>query len=101
MVSEWVEVEWVVAQPAERRADLPEDTRQVGYMARTRGIAVDPAIGEIAEILSPTGRRQVGSVVSIRPGYTHTFGAPVEAWVQMREAIRVLIHGLAEEATGQ
>ena len=98
MADEWVEIEWLVAEAEERRADLPADTRRVAYQARTRGIAPEPVLGDITEVLTPTQRRQVGRVVSIRPGYTHTFGTPLDPWIQMREAIRVLVHGVRDEA---
>jgi 2-amino-4-ketopentanoate thiolase alpha subunit len=100
MTEQWVEVEWLVAEPAERRDDLPEDTRRVAYRARIRGLASDPTIGDAAEVLTATGRRQVGTVVSIRPGYTHSFGDPLDPWVRMRESIRAMLQDLGEQGAG-
>jgi hypothetical protein len=91
MSCEWTEIEWSVAEAGERSADLPADTQTVSYRVRTRGMAESPTVGGVTEIVTPTGRRQVGRVVAIRPGYTHSFGAPLPEWVRMREAIRTLV----------
>lgn len=88
---DWAEIEWCVAEVGERSADLPPDTQGVSYRVRTRGMAESPTFGTVTEIVTPTGRRQVGTVVAIRPGYTHSFGTPLPEWVRMREAIRTLL----------
>jgi hypothetical protein len=84
------EIEWVVLQPGKRAAPAPADTRAVPYLARARGLATHPVLGEEAEISTPTGRRLRGTVLTTYPGYEHSFGRPSPAWVRMQTQIRSL-----------
>jgi 2-amino-4-ketopentanoate thiolase alpha subunit len=87
------EIEWVVLRPQERAATAPDDTRAVPYLARARGLAADPVVGQEAEIRTANGRRLRGTVLKIYPGYHHSFGRPLPAWVQMQTEIRALARG--------
>lgn len=89
----WTEVEWVVLEPVDRSAGAPEDTRAQRYVARCRGLAADPVMGETARIRTPSGRTLQGRVVDVNPGYHHGFGRPLPEWTRMRQGLRELIDG--------
>ncbi len=87
----WTEIEWVVLEPIDRPDTTPEVTRSVPYRARARGLAADPALGQVAEIQTAAGRTLTGVVTGIGPRHTHGFGAPLPAWIQMQSQIRSLL----------
>lgn len=84
----WTEIEWVELAPAERAETAPEETRAVPYVVRARGFAVRPELGKQVEIRTVTGRPLHGRVTDVYPGYHHTFGRPLAAWIIMRDQIR-------------
>lgn len=89
---EWVEIEWTILEPDQRAGTVPPDTAQVPYVGRARGVTSGgPQIGDEAEIVTSSGRRLRGRVVTRAPGYTHSFGAPLPAWLEMREHIRTSV----------
>ena len=74
----WVEIHDIVLAAGERAAQVPQDTRQVPLEMRVKGFLVAPAaVGERAEIETPSGRRLRGTLSAVNPAYDHTFGAPV------------------------
>ena len=91
----WVEIEWVVLSAEQRSANVPDDTRRVAYMARTRGLSASREIGASTTVLTPSGRLLEGKIVSTEPGYDHSFGHPGEGWIALREAVRRLVAGPA------
>lgn len=74
---EWVEVERVVLEPADRAEGLPEDTARQPLKMWVKGFAREAArIGEEVEVETMTGRVVRGKLTDVLPGYTHTFGRP-------------------------
>jgi hypothetical protein len=74
----WVEVEQVVLDPAERAPTLPEDTRRVPYVLRVSGFLLDgAALGEPARIRTLIGRELSGTLTTVNPSYSHSFGETV------------------------
>jgi hypothetical protein len=74
---DWVEVERVLLEPAERAAGLPEDTAAQPLRAWVKGFALTGGlIGDTIDIETMTGRVVRGHLSAIEPGYTHTFGTP-------------------------
>jgi 2-amino-4-ketopentanoate thiolase alpha subunit len=74
---EWVEVECVLLEPADRAANLPADTAQQQMLAFVNGFAqAGAALGEEATVETMTGRLVTGRLSEINPGYFHTFGRP-------------------------
>lgn len=88
---EWVELEWEELAPDERASGCPPDTRTVPYLARVRGMAAAPTVGDDTEVRTPTGRLIRGRVRELDPGYEHSFGHPLPAWVHMKNHIRDLL----------
>lgn len=74
---EWVEVEQVMLEPADRAAGLPEDTARQPLKMWVKGFARQTArVGEEVEVETMTGRLVRGTLTDVLPGYTHTFGRP-------------------------
>lgn len=74
----WVEIEQIVLKPEERAPTLPEDTRRVPLVMRVSGFLVAAAaLGEPARVRTVIGRELAGTLVTVNPGYGHSFGATV------------------------
>lgn len=74
----WVEVEQVVLHPEERAANLPEDTRQTPYILRVSGFLQHEAdLGDTVTIRTMIGRELTGTLKTVMPSYTHSFGTVV------------------------
>jgi 2-amino-4-ketopentanoate thiolase alpha subunit len=74
----WVEVEMIVLKPEERAPSLPEDTRKVPYVMRVSGFLLeDAALGQEVRVRTRIGRELSGQLVTVNPGYSHTFGETV------------------------
>ena len=74
----WVEIEQVILSPEERASSLPEDTRKVPYALRVSGFLMqDRSLGETALIRTIIGRELTGTLVTVNPSYSHSFGTTV------------------------
>ena len=75
----WVEIEQVVLTPAERAPTLPADTRQVPYVLRVSGFLLDDAeLDQVVRIRTLIGRVLSGTLKTVNPSYTHSFGQTVQ-----------------------
>lgn len=84
----WVEVEWTALEPEDRREGIPGDTAATPLKVRARGMTGSALPGESAVVTTVIGREVVGVVREVEPGYQHSFGRPLPAWLEMRDAIR-------------
>ncbi len=84
----WTEIEFLVLKAGDRKAGVPPDTAALPYLARARGMAKSPSVGSTVEVETVVGRQMRGRVVSLNPGYEHTFGRPLPEWIRMRDSIR-------------
>lgn len=83
-----VEIRARVLEPEERADGLPPDTARLPYELRARGLLVQPClVGDQATIRTATGRLLRGSLESVEPADTHTFGRPPRALVEVVERI--------------
>lgn len=74
---DWVEIEYVLLQPSERAAGLPDDTAAQPLRAWVKGFAVEGGmIGDEIAVETMSGRTVRGHLSATSPGYTHTFGSP-------------------------
>lgn len=74
---DWVEVERVLLEPADRAANLPEDTAAQPLRMWVKGYAkAGAAVGGEVAVETMTGRSVTGVLTEVNPGYTHTFGKP-------------------------
>jgi hypothetical protein len=77
-VDDWVEVESVLLEPADRSPNLPADTAAQPLITWVKGFArSEAAIGEELAVETMTGRIVTGRLSSLTPGYYHTFGDPI------------------------
>ncbi len=75
---DWVEVESVLLEPADRSQNLPPDTAEKPLRMWIKGFAQGPAAaGDEATVETMTGRLVSGRLSAINPGYFHTFGNPI------------------------
>ena len=88
----WVEIHTVVLTTSERAPHVPEDTRRVPLEMRVKGFLLAPvAIGEHAEIETPSGRHLRGKLTDVNPAYTHSFGSPVPELSSIGRELRALL----------
>ena len=86
---DWVEVSYVLLEPADRSSNLPADTAEKPLVAWLKGFArADAAVGETLEVETMTGRVVSGELTDVNPGYTHTFGRPAPELVRVGRDLR-------------
>jgi hypothetical protein len=86
---DWVEVERVLLEPADRSTNLPEDTAAQPLMVWVKGFALaEGKLGDEVSITTMTGRTVTGLLSAINPGYYHTFGDPVPELVHVGADLR-------------
>jgi hypothetical protein len=74
---EWVEVERVLLEPADRSTALPPETAEKPMLVWVNGFAAsEAALGEDVTVETMTGRLVTGRLSAVNPGYFHTFGRP-------------------------
>ena len=89
---DWVEVERVLLEPAERSGNLPEDTAAQPLRVWVKGFArAGAAMGERVAVETMTGRVVEGVLTDINPGYTHTFGRPAPELVHVGRDLRARV----------
>jgi hypothetical protein len=89
---DWVEIGGVLLEPADRAANLPEDTASQPLRMWVKGFAlVAAAIGDELTVETMTGRQVTGSLVDVDPGYTHTFGKPAPELTSVGRDLRVRV----------
>jgi 2-amino-4-ketopentanoate thiolase alpha subunit len=77
-MGEWVEVERVLLEPADRSANLPPETAEKPMLVWVAGFAgAEADLGEQLTVETVTGRFVTGRLSAVNPGYFHTFGNPV------------------------
>jgi len=94
----WVEIGFVVLEPEERTAHLPEDTQRVPYYVRVKGFADgEPEVGDMVTVETLLGRLVDGRVLRVNPEYGHGFGRPVQELIEAGEEARALLLALEGE----
>lgn len=74
----WVEIKQVVLQPEERAQSMPEETRKTPYILRASGFLLeDTELGQPARIRTIIGRELNGTLITVNPSYSHSFGTTV------------------------
>jgi len=75
---DWVEVERVLLEPADRSKNLPPETAEKSLRMWIKGFAqAAGALGDSLTIETMTGRLVEGVLSAVDPGYFHTFGKPI------------------------
>jgi hypothetical protein len=74
----WVEIEQVVLTPEQRAPTLPEDTKQTPYLLHVSGFLQSEAeVGQEATIRTIIGRELTGTLKTVLPSYSHSFGTTI------------------------
>ena len=96
-VDEWVEVERVLLEPADRSAALPPETAEKQMLVWVNGFATAEAdIGDDVTVETMTGRLVTGRLSAINPGYFHTFGKPVPELIGVGRDLRARLAAYRE-----
>lgn len=75
VAGQWVEVERVLLEPADRAESLPDDTSAQPLRVWVKGFArAEAALGEECEVETASGRVVRGTLSACAPAYTHSFG---------------------------
>jgi hypothetical protein len=86
---DWVEVECVLLEPADRSTNLPAETAEKPLTMWVKGFAEGrAALGEPVTVETMTGRKVAGRLSAINPGYFHTFGEPIPELVHIGKDLR-------------
>lgn len=98
---DWVEIEYVLLQPAERASGIPEDTAAQPLRAWVKGFALGGGmIGDEVEVETMSGRVVRGHLSNTAPGYTHTFGVPPAEIVGIGRDLRARVAEYRAELGG-
>lgn len=85
----WVELHRQLLAPGQRAPQVPPETQRVPLELAVRGrLVAAAAIGAQAEIETPAGRRVRGTLREALPAYTHGFGAPEPALLDVGRELR-------------
>jgi len=86
---EWVEVERVLLDPADRSAALPPETAERPMLVWVSGFAnAEGEMGDEVTVETMTGRLVTGRLSAINPGFFHTFGNPIPELVGVGRDLR-------------
>ena len=86
---DWVEVQRVLLEPADRSKNLPPETAEKPLRMWIKGFAQAAGdVGEAMTVETMTGRLVEGSLSAINPGYFHTFGNPIPELVHVGVDLR-------------
>jgi hypothetical protein len=86
---DWVEVERVLLEPADRSKNLPSETAEKPLRMWIKGFAQAAGdLGDALTVKTMTGRLVEGSLSAINPGYFHTFGKPIPELVHVGVDLR-------------
>ncbi|MDY3121292.1 2-amino-4-oxopentanoate thiolase subunit OrtA [Suipraeoptans intestinalis] len=95
---DWVEIETIVLPAYERAPQVPEDTMKCSLKMWVKGEACeDKKEGEEIEILTNTGRRVRGKLVSLNPGYHHDYGEFQPELIRIERQVKEILGGVSHE----
>ncbi|HET6495759.1 MAG TPA: 2-amino-4-oxopentanoate thiolase subunit OrtA [Thermoleophilia bacterium] len=86
---DWVEVERVLLEPADRSKNLPPETAGKPLSMWVKGFAQSAAaVGEEVTVETMSGRLVSGRLFAVDPGYFHTFGRPIPELTHVGRDVR-------------
>ena len=98
---DWVEVERLVLDPADRSPNLPPETADKPLLMWVKGFALaEAALGGELSVETMTGRRVTGKLSAVNPGYFHTFGDPIPELAHVGKDLRARLAGYRAAAKG-
>ena len=94
---DWVQIHQVILKAGERAPQVPDDTKLVPLELWVKGtLQQDAVIGDAVEIITATGRKVEGELISVNPGYTHGYGKFVSELHIIDEQLKSVMRGGAE-----
>lgn len=82
----------MVLRAGERAPQVPPDTQGVALELLARGWLDTPAaLGDEVTVTTAAGRHVPGTLVTVEPGYDHTFGPPVPELLAVGRELRALL----------
>lgn len=90
----WVMIHRNILEPAERAPQVPDDTKKVSLEMWTKGYLVrDAEIGDKVEVITRTGRTEVGTLLEAEPYYKHDYGKFVPELQVISQQVREIVFG--------
>ncbi len=91
---EYARIHRTVLEPEARANQVPEDTHSVPLEMWVKGyLTSDAHMGEQAEVITRTGRRERGALVEVNPAYHHDFGDFVPELLEIGDTLREILFG--------
>lgn len=91
---DWVKIHSIVFTPEQRAPQVPEDTKKVPLETWVKGFIEDDAeIGDTVKVKTYTGRTVEGTLVEIRPTYSHSFGDNIPELLEIGLQLRSILFG--------
>lgn len=85
---EWVQVHSVILTPEQRAPQVPDDTKLVPLEMWVKGTLLEDAeIGDRVRIKTVTGRIEEGTLVVVRPNFSHSFGNFIPEMIEIHEQL--------------
>jgi len=89
---DWVEIERVLLEPADRSTNLPDDTAAQPLRMWVKGYArMAASVGDELAVETMTGREVTGTLTDVNPGYFHTFGRPAPELTHVGRDLRTRV----------
>ncbi len=89
---EWIEIQRVILEAGQRSPSVPQDTADVPYVVRVKGLLLEDAHGgDTVTIETIIGRRVTGTLVAVNPPYGYDFGRPVPELLPVGNELRALL----------
>lgn len=91
---DWVQIHDVLLPAGSRAHQVPEDTQTCDLDLWVKGILQQDAVeGDLAEIVTVTGRHVTGTLCDVNPKYFHTYGDFTPELLQVDLQVRKMIFG--------
>ena len=98
---DWVEIEVKLLDPADRSKNLPPETAEKPLMMWVKGFAEgEAAVGEELAVETITGRRVVGTLSAVNPGYYITYGSPIPELTHVGRDLRARLAAFRRQEAG-
>ena len=95
---DYVQLHRVVLNPDQRAEGIPQETRRVPLELWVKGFLLrDADMGQETEVRTVTGRIAGGTLATVSPSYTHSFGACVPELLAIGTQARELTFGAEDE----
>ncbi len=91
----WVQIRNIVLKPEERTSKIPDETKKTPLYMWVKGyLNSEGNIGEMAEVITVTGRKMTGILEEVNPAYTYGFGENyVPELLKIDEGLREIMSG--------